>query len=109
MATFTARTLSAGALPSIPNTVYSVAAGLKSYVKNFWLYNDSAIEQTIILSLTIDGTTRVWRRIVLDALEGASVLEGEEALVLSAGNAIQAESTTSAVVNYSLHGVEETA
>lgn len=109
MATFTARTLGSGALSIAETTVYVVGASLKAYVKNFWLYNTSAVQQTIILSLTINGTTREWRRIVLEENESASILEGEEALLLSAENEIRAYSTTDSVVNYSVHGVEESA
>lgn len=107
MATFTARTLGAGQVQSGLNAIYSVAGAMKAYVKNIWLYNDSAISQTIILALNINSATRTWRRIILEPNESASVLEGEEALVLSEGNSILATATSPLSVNYSVHGVEE--
>ncbi len=108
MATFLARSLGNGVVPTAASELYAVAAGLKGYVKSLWLYNESGSSVVVILSLSFGGTPRTWRRIAFLPRESANVLEGEDAMVLSANNSILAESTADGV-NYSVHGVEESA
>lgn len=104
---FTAKSLADGQLPSSQGAVYTVPGSTKAYVRNLFLYNTNAASQTITLWVKRSGgTARKFRTAALATDESADVLESP--LVLSAGDSIEAVTTTATAVDYFIAGVEET-
>ena len=106
---FAAGSLADGQLPNSQGAIYTVPASTKGYIRNLLLLNINATTQTIDLYIKRSGgTSRQFRRLTLAQYESASVIEGEEAILLSPADAIEAVTTTSSAVNYFVGGVLET-
>lgn len=106
---FTAGSLADGQLPTTKGTLLTIAASTTGYVKNLFLYNGNAATQTVNLYLKRSGSTsRQIRRVELAQYESASVIEGEVAILLSTGDVIEGDTTTSSAVDYYIAGVLET-
>ena len=107
--TFTAASLADGQLASSLGTIYAVPAATKAYIKNIWLYNGHAsAAQVITVNIQRSGGgSRIVRKLQLGVEESASLIEGENALVLSAGDILAAFSTNASSVNYFISGVLE--
>ena len=106
--TFTTAVLADGQLPSTQGTLFTGPAVTVTYVKRISLFNTNAAAQTIQLWLNVGGTPRKWRRYVLNEDESAEVLETGDAIILEAGDTIEAITTTASAVDYYICGVKET-
>ncbi len=102
---FTANSLADGQLATSAGTLYTATA-VKAYLKNLFLFNTNAAEQTVELYLKRSGgTSRLWKRYVLAQYESADVLDKE--LLLGSGDLIEGLTTTATAVNYYVAGVTE--
>lgn len=106
--TFTTAVLADGQLPSTQGAIFTGPAVTVTYVKRISLFNTNAAQQTIDLYLNVSGSARRWRRYVLNQHESAEVLETGDAIVLEAGDTIEAITTTASAVDYYVCGVKET-
>jgi hypothetical protein len=106
--TFTTAVLADGQLPRTQGTLFTGPAVTVTYVKRISLFNTNAAAQTIQLWLNVGGTPRKWRRYVLNEDESAEVLETGDAIILEAGDTIEAITTTASAVDYYICGVKET-
>lgn len=106
--TFTGKVMGEGQLPNTKGTLYTVPASTVAFVKRITLFNTNAAQQTINVYLNPGGTSRQWRKYVLEQYESAEVLEAGDAVILEAGDLIEADTTTAAAVDYVISGVEET-
>ena len=105
---FVAGSLADGQLPSSAGDLYTAPADTVVYVKRISFFNTNSVEQTIIIWVQRSGgTARKWRQYVLAQNESADLLEGGDALHLSEGDKIRAQSTTNNVVDYFITGVSE--
>lgn len=105
---FEAVVLADGELPTAQESIYSVPIGtiVAVYIKQLYLYNSNAAEQTISLWLnTGTGTARPWRRLVLAQNESADIFEEGEAVTIEPIHSIEAQTTTAAAISYTLTGV----
>jgi hypothetical protein len=104
---FAAKVLADGELAITQTAVYTVPGSTVAYVKQLFLHNVNAATQTIELWLNTSGTARKWKRLELALNESADILEDGESVQLQAGDAIEAKTTTAAVVPFTVTGVEE--
>jgi hypothetical protein len=107
MPIFTAKPLGDGQLPTTKGTLYTVPASTTAYVKRVAFFNTNATEQTILVYLNLSGVSRLWRRYVLAQNESADLLEHGDALLLAAGDLLEAQTTTGSAVDYIVMGIEE--
>ncbi len=108
--TFVGKSLADGTLPNAQAAIYTSPAATVTYVSSVSLYCDTATPQTVVLYIKRSGgTARKWRRYVFNEQhDHAEVLESGARIVLAAGDAIEAVSTTASVVPYTITGVTET-
>lgn len=104
---FTAKALADGQLATTAGGAAIFTATVTTYVKKLTLFNTNAASQTIVLYINFSGTNRSFRRYVLAQNESADVLIDGESILLSAGDSIQATTTTATAVDYTVAGVEE--
>lgn len=109
MSTFAGKVLADGQLATAKTQLYTAGAGVTAFVKRMSIFNTNAAQQTILVYINASGTSRKWRRYVLEQNESADLLDAGDALILEAGDKIEAETTTSTAVDYFIMGVEETA
>ena len=106
--TLTIQLLAHGALPNVTGDLYVVPAGTKAIVKTIKLVNTDAATRTINLYIKPSGVA-VRRITPVDMELGSGYLGVEdEELTLGAGDAIQGQCSVAAVVDYTIHGVQET-
>jgi hypothetical protein len=105
---FAGKVLGEGQLPTTKGTLYTVPVGKTTYVKRISFFNDNAAAQTIIVYIKPGAASRKWRRYVLEQNEAVDLLDHGDALILEAGDLIEAQTTTVSAVDYVLMGVEET-
>jgi hypothetical protein len=94
-----------GQVPATIGALYTVPASTVAFVRTLRFYNTSATPQTVVVYLDQTGTDRKAWRFQLELDESAVI---EDRLALKAGAVIEAETTTAGVVEYAIHGVEET-
>jgi hypothetical protein len=105
---FTPKALADGQVAASSTAIFTATAGVATYIKSLTLYNTDAVVQTVRLYLNRTGSARSWRRFVLAQHESVDVMSGAESILLESGDIILAETTTAAVVDYTLSGIEET-
>lgn len=106
---FTAKELGNGQLGNAQATIFTATADVATYVKHLSLFNTTNTQQIVQLWLKHSGgTARKWKREVLEQNEQADIIEGGEAYILDSGTVIQASTTTAAVVDWWMDGIEET-
>ena len=106
---FTAGSIADGQVANAPAAIYTVPGATKAYLKTVTLFNTNAAEQTVVLRVVRSGgTPRVWKRFVLAQNESGEAIDAAGSLELSTGDAITAETTTAAAVDYTVTGVLET-
>lgn len=105
---FTAAALADGLVPTVQAAIYTCPASTVVYLKSVTLFNKNAVQQTILLYLTRTGTARFWRRFVLEQYESAAVLDHGESVILETGDALEAATTTTNAVDYTVSGIRET-
>src|SRR6185295_5152295 len=100
MATYTAKILAEGQLPSSKGTLYTCPALTKGYIKYWSVINTSGTE-TVILYVKKSGSSS--RRIckgTLNVDEMIRVLDDGETIELSAGDSLEGETTSATTVDY---------
>lgn len=97
-----------GQLPNAKGTLYTVPANTVAYVKFFHVENTNTIAESIRIFVKPGATSRSGGRAVLEPGEFARFVDKDETIVLEAGDLIEGFSTTAAVVDYIISGVEET-
>lgn len=102
---FTPKVLAEGQLPNTKTALYTVPGATSAYVHNVKIYNTNAAAQTVRFYVNASGTSRRLPLAVLAQDESADVID--QPLQLETGDAIEAETTTSAAVDYILTGVEQ--
>ena len=105
---FAGKVFAEGQLPSTKGTLYTVPSGKVAYIKRISIYNDNVATQTIVFYVKPGATSRKWCRYLLAQDESAELLIHGDALILEAGDMIEAETTTASAVDYFIVGVEET-
>lgn len=104
MTTFTNAFLNDGQLPNAQAAIFT--ATVTTLIKSFWLGNPSPVTQTILLWKSHNGgTARFWRRIQLRQYQTGDIVEGGQSIELDAGDAILAQASSAATVDYTLDGV----
>ena len=111
---FDAGSLADGQVQDAKTPIYTAPSGaddIAVYVRSLSLYSTNAAAQTVLLWITRDaGGSRRWRpRFVFNQDESAEVLAAGEVVILSPGDAIEAQTTTDNGVDFVLTGVVETA
>lgn len=106
--TFNADAIADGTLPTSQTAIYTVPGATDLYLKQLFLFNKNAADQTILVYLNIGGTARLWRRLVLALNESADLLEHGETVTLPAGAKIEAMTTTLNAVDYVITAILET-
>jgi len=107
--TFTAQSLDNGFVSNSQAAIYTVPASTVLYLNSLSLFCDTATPQTVQLYLKKSGgTARKWQRYVFsEQYDHADAAEGSR-ITLSAGDTIEAVTTTASVVAYFITGVLET-
>lgn len=108
MSTFTGKVLADGQLATTKTQLYTAPADTVAYVKRMSIFNTNAAQQTIVVYINASGTSRKWRRYVLEQNESADLLDAGDSLILEAADKIEAETTTATAVDFFIMGVEET-
>jgi hypothetical protein len=104
----TAKSLADGQLSNSKTTLYTVPVSAIAYVKFFSLHNTNAVTQTYIVYVTRSGgASRIIAYGTLTQHSTVRIID-TESLSLSAGDLIEAETTTAAAVDYLIAGAEQT-
>jgi len=104
----TIKLLAHGTLPGATGDLYVVPGGTKAIVKTIKLVNTNGALRTINVYVKPSGLAA--RRITPVDMElggGYMGVEDQE-LTLGAGDAVQGQCSVAGVVDYTIHGVEET-
>ena len=98
-----------GQLPNVQASILTCPPGTNYYLKQIYLFNNNAAQQTIMLYLVTAGSSQTtWHRLVLALNESAHMLEDGESVTLTPGDSLQAVTTTGAAVDFTITGVQET-
>lgn len=106
--TFTGAVLADGQVASSKGTLYTVPGATVAYVRSASFHNTNAATQTLIVYVNASGTSRVIGYFTLQQHETAYLVTGGDAIVLAAGDLLEAVTTTATAVDYLITGVEET-
>lgn len=105
---FTAGSLGSGQIASSQGVLYTVPALSVAYLKSLSISHTSATPQTVIIYLKESGgTARRYRTFVLNEDESADVISPGSSIQLSAGDTLEAETTSATTVDWFLTGVVE--
>jgi len=104
--TFTIKALGDGTLPIAKSTLYTVPVSTNTIVKTITYVNTGGSPVTVNLYINSAGTSR---RIVPKnlSLKAGSSMETDEEYTLEAGDLIEGDASTALVIDYTIHGVEE--
>lgn len=103
--TFTPTVFGDGQLPATVGTLYEVPASSAAYIKCLNLFNTNAALQTVLLYINTSGTRRIIARYELPLNQRAFF---DDTLILTAGDKIEAVTTTGAAIDWFMSGVLET-
>ncbi len=97
--------LADGQLPTAIGTLFTAA--VSTIIRSFDVYNDGGSQQDVIVYILRNGSTaRKVGRAELKQDEFAEILSDGKVWVLSAGDAIQAETTAANQVDFTITGAE---
>ena len=107
---FVGQSLADGQLPSSQAAIFTVPASNRAIVNYIHLHNTGTGPETVTLWLKRSGSTaRVFiREPALEADATLFPLEPSEEFTLSAGDTIEAQTTTATTVDYFITGALET-
>jgi len=104
MATWNAKNLSEGQLPNAKGTILA-ATGYPTIIRQFHVYNTSAVTTETVIVYYKKGTSRGIGRAVLGPLESADFIdEGLPTLELDATDIIEGVTTNATTVDYTIGG-----
>jgi len=104
---YTGKSIADGQVATSWANIYA-PSGVKAILKTVDFFNTSATQQTLELRVTRSGSTaRNFPRATLEQNESMRLLTDGESLVLSTGDVLQAQTTTTTVVDYTITGAEE--
>ena len=104
---YTGASLADGQVATTWGTIYG-PSGVKAILKSIVLYNTNATTQTLELRVTRSGSTaRVLYRVSLAQDESLAYLTGGDTMILSDGDVLQAQTTTTSAVDYTITGATE--
>jgi len=104
---FTAASLADGQLASSPAGIYT-ATGVKAIIKSVTLFNTDSSSRTIGVYITRSGgTRRQIAAIELAAGAGGNAVSSGGCIVLSSGDALEAEASAGSVVDFVVMGATE--
>lgn len=107
--TFLGKTIADGQVANSQTAIYTVPASTVAYVKQVAFFNTNAATQTLIVWIKRSGqTARKIRQFTVAENESVDLLDDGDTFQLSTGDAIQASTTTTTAVDYTVMGVEET-
>jgi hypothetical protein len=100
--------LADGQLPSSVGAIYTATA-VKAVIKAVTLHNTNVTTQTINIYITRSGSTRrqLYRFAGITQFQSMDVLSDGETWTLSAGDTIDADTTTAAAVDFTILGATE--
>ena len=106
--TLTIQLLAHGSLPAATSDLYVVPVATRAIIKTIKLVNTDAVTRTVNLYIKPSGLAA--RRITPVDMELGSGYLGveDEELTLGAGDSIQGDCSAAVVVDYTVHGVQET-
>ena len=102
---FVAGSLADGQVASSVGSIYT-STGVKTIVKSATFFNTNATAQTLNVYVTRSGGTRrqLYRDASMAQYTSFDLLSQGEVLVLSAGDSIDADTTTASAVDYVITG-----
>lgn len=107
--TFTGKSIADGQVGIAQAAIYTVPGGVIGFVKQVYCFNTNAAVQTLDFWIKRSGgTSRKFHTVTLEQNESVELLDQGETIELSAGDAIEAQTTTASAVDYVVTGVEET-
>lgn len=106
---FLGKILAEGQLPSSKGTLYTVPTGGVAYVKWCSGHNNTVTddEEVMFYVKKAGSTSRVVGQATLDRGQSCRALSPGETWELSAGDAIEGQTTTATTIDYLITGVEE--
>ena len=105
---FSAGTLADGQVATSAGAIYTVPASTVAVLKFVNFYNTNAATQTLNVYITRSGGTR--RQLIKQTLiqdQSLALLSEGETLTLSAGDALEADTTTATAVDYIVSGAAD--
>ena len=105
--TITVKVLGEGQLLATKQSLYTVPAGSKGYVKFLSLYNTSSLLQEAHIFLKTAGISRQITRVELEPGGSARVVDKDEAITLEEGDIIEGYADRASEVDYVITGAEE--
>jgi len=105
--TIAIKQLADGQLPATTGDLYTVPASTQALIKTIKAVNTNTTTETVNLYLKPSGGTA--RRLIPKDLQLSAgyLLVVDDELTLEAGDKIQGDTTTAAMVDYTISGVEE--
>lgn len=106
----TPKSLADGQLPNAKATLYTCPASTQAIIRQIrCLHVSGATSETVTVYLKVSaGTSRRIGRAVLEQNEQFHVLTDADTYSLEAGDVIEGDTTTAAVVDYTIVGAEQT-
>jgi len=101
--TLTATAIADGQVPDTKTTLYTSPSGITTLIKGMTFVNTSSTPQSLTLFANRSGTSRQY---VSVTLEEGDMLVADGALTLEASDELEAQTTTAAVVDYLISGVQ---
>jgi hypothetical protein len=103
---FTGKSIADGQVATSWAAIFTAAA--KVIIKSCDFLNTNAAQQTIEVGVTRSGSSRrIVGRAVLDQNEKYALVSDGEALVLSSGDTLDAQTTTATAVDFTVTGADE--
>ncbi len=103
--TFTGKLLADGQCATGKTAIYTVPVTTTAYVKAISFFNNNATDETVDLFVRKGATSRQIKRFVLSQYDTGV---WDIPFPMATGNLIEAKSTTGAIVDFVVFGVEET-
>jgi len=105
---FTGKSLADGTVANTQTAIYTVPASTVAYISGISLYCNTATPQTVAMYVKRSGgTARLIAHYIFSQQHDHVPNVLDDRLVLAAGDAVEAITTTAAVVPYVVTGVEE--
>lgn len=104
----TGGSLADGQVATTTGTLYTVPASTVTVIKSASFFNTNAATQTLNVYITRSGgTRRQIEQFTLSQYDTAHLLANGETLVLSTGDVLEADTTTTTAVDYMITGATD--